>query len=164
MILVNIQVCLGRYRRCATSNLVWQRRNTIEYLLQTSSSCLAKVETPTRRWGYQLDSHPSAFPWDEDKALRTTGRKTFVEAPNLYVLPVHSESKMKTMVRPMWDRAPTQWYLLVVSLPHEVWEGALVVEKEKGVGRKGDGWERKSHGCGFSFLSWNVERYLRFGN
>lgn len=48
-------------------------------------------------------------------------------------------------------------------LPHERWERALVVEKErKGLCRNGHGWERKSHWSGF--LSWDVERYLRVGN
>lgn len=56
----------------------------------TPSSTFSKLDAPVwTKWKYPQGTeaaswtHPSAFPWDEDKALRTTGRKTFIAAPNL---------------------------------------------------------------------------------
>lgn len=161
MIFTNIQVCLGKYR-CVTSNLVWQMRNTIEYLLLTLSPCLDKVQMPVGRWGYTLipprSPRGGQSSWNNRQKDIRSSPKSVSDPCALWVQKGnHGRADIRQCSYPV---VPPDFLL-----PHERWERALVVEKErKGLCRNGDVWERESHGCGLSFLSWDVERYLKVGN
>lgn len=151
MIFTNIQVCLGKYR-CATSNLIWQMRNTIEYLLLTLSPCLDKVQTPVGCWATSWTLIPLHSPrWGQSswnnrqKDIRSSPKSVSAPCALWVQKGNHGWADMRQCSYPV---VPPDFLLA-----HERWERALVVEKErKGLCRNGHGWERKTHGSGLSFF------------